>query len=216
MMKKPVIVIGGGGHARVLLDLLKLKSIPVVGVSDPNLSEGNLKPYHTTNIIRDENILDFNRDEVELVNGIGSIKVEGKRRLVYERFKAAGFSFPSLIHPSIVMAEDIEIGEGTQVMAGAVLQTGSVIGENTIVNTRASIDHDCRIGSHVHLAPGVTLSGGVCVGSGSHVGTGTVVTQGVYIPENSFIKAGSIVTSTGLKQSEIVFEKDLEVRHSLK
>ncbi|MGE5397974.1 MAG: acetyltransferase [Chitinophagales bacterium] len=188
-MKIPVIVIGSGGHARVLLDILQLLAVPVIGVTDiiPRQIPG--APY----LGNDEAILDYRTDAIQLVNGLGSVNSTRKRRLVFERFSLAGFSFASLIHPSATISPGVRIAEGGQVMAGAVLQPGSNIGANTIVNTRASIDHDCDIGSHVHLAPGVTLSGGVRVGDETHIGTGAVVIQSVKIGSSCLIGAGSLV-----------------------
>ncbi|MGE5396102.1 MAG: acetyltransferase [Chitinophagales bacterium] len=188
-MKIPVIVIGSGGHARVLLDTLRLLAVPVVGVTDIIPQQISEAPY----LGNDEAILDYRTDAIQLVNGLGSVNSTRRRRLVFERFSMAGFSFATLIHPSATISPGARMAEGGQVMAGAVIQPGSCIGFNSIVNTRASIDHDCDIGSHVHLAPSVTLSGGVRVGDETHIGTGTVVIQGVKIGRSCLIGAGSLI-----------------------
>ena len=141
----------------------------------------------------DEDIRHYNRKEIELVNGIGSVGVATLRRSVYEKFKAQGFHFRQVIHPSAVISRRAVLEEGVQVMAGAVINIGSRIGEDTIINTRASVDHDCRIGRHVHIAPGVTLSGSVSVGDETLIGTGSSVIQGISIGESSLVGAGSNV-----------------------
>ena len=140
----------------------------------------------------DDEIARYDRDEIELVNGIGSVGVATLRRKVYEKFKAQGYIFRQVVHPSAVVSPRASLGEGVQVMAGAVINIGASIGENSIVNTRASIDHDCAIGSHVHIAPGCTLSGNVAVGDGCHIGTGASVIQGVSIGQNALVGAGSV------------------------
>ena len=141
----------------------------------------------------DKDIRHYNRKKIELVNGIGSVGVATLRRSVYEKFKAQGFHFRQVIHPSAVISRRAVLEEGVQVMAGAVINIGSRIGEDTIINTRSSVDHDCRIGKHVHIAPGVTLSGGVSVGDETLIGTGSSAIQGIRIGEGSLVGAGSVV-----------------------
>lgn len=202
-MNKDVIILGGGGHARVLADALLLDHISITGFSDAahkSFSVGAaVLPYLGT----DEEVFDrFSPEKVWVVNGLGSTGDTLKRRQLYEKYKSKGYDFLRVIHPSVVLAGDAVLGEGVQIMAGAVLQTGVRVGSNTIINTRSSIDHDCDIGGHVHIAPGVTLSGAVKVGEGSHVGTGAIVVQGVDIPSNSFIKAGQMVAPGDVQGKE--------------
>ena len=191
-MSRPVIVLGSGGHARVLLDVLLLQQVDVIGLVDPRVNRGD--NVLGVNILGgDEAVLAYLSDEVELVNGVGSIGEAAPRRLLYEKFKKAGFSFASVVHPSAVIAGGVHLEEGAQVMAGVVIQPGSSIGRNAIVNTRAVVDHDCFVGDHAHVAPGATLSGGVRVGSEAHVGTGAAVIQGIRIGERSIVGAGAAV-----------------------
>ena len=190
-----MLLMGGGGHAKVLLDTLKLSGAQVLGVvdSNPKLKGQRLLEVE---IIGGEDILDqFPGDQVLLVNGIGSVQQPGNRKALYERFVELGYEFASVTHPSSVIAKDVKLGRGVQIMAGAVIQPGCSIDSNTIVNTRAVIDHDCVLGAHVHIAPGVTISGNVKVGKQTHIGTGANIIQGVNIGENSLIGAGSLVTS---------------------
>ncbi|HYK02992.1 MAG TPA: acetyltransferase [Thermoanaerobaculia bacterium] len=186
---KDVIVIAAGGHARVLVDLLRLTGRTIIAIADP-------RP-HSFNGIRhlpdDGEVRTFDPAEVELVNAVGSAGVPEARRAIFDKFKAWNYTFATLVHPSAVIAGDVLLEEGAQVMAGAVIQTGSRIGRNTIVNTRASIDHDARIGAHVHVAPGVTLSGNVTIGEMVHIGTGATAIQDVTIGDASLVAAGAVV-----------------------
>ena len=192
-MTLPLVIIGAGGHARVLIDALQRAGRTIVGVVDPKLPAGAAGPFGLSVLGGDDALSAYRPDQVALVNGIGGTGVTEPRHAVYRRFHQRGFQFATVIHPSAVISPFAELGEGVQVMAGCVIQCGAVIGANTIVNTRASIDHDCHIGESVHIAPGVTLSGSVRVGDGAHIGTGVAVIQGISIGRGSLVAAGAVV-----------------------
>ena len=189
---KPVIVIGGGDHAKVLLDILLGQGIAVAGIADNRLPAGS-GVYGVPVIGGDEAVLRYGPDEMELVNGIGSVGSTELRAKVYGRFKSRGYSFVTVVHPSAIISVRARLCEGAQVLAGAVIGPDAVIGEDSIVNTNASVDHGCVIGENVHIAPGCTLSGCVTVGNGTHIGTGSSVIQGITIGSNVLIGAGSVV-----------------------
>ncbi len=190
-MSQPVIVLGGGGHGRVLIEALELLKLNILGIADREPEK--LTAIKHKVLGSDEAILKYAPDSVHLVNGLGSIGDTTARRQVFEYFHQKGYSFLKVVHPSAIVAKDVRIGEGAQIMAGAVVQTGSQIGMNAVINTRASIDHDCLIGDHVFVAPGVTLSGSVTVGLRSHIGTGAVVIQGMRIGPDTLVKAGDVI-----------------------
>lgn len=192
-MSKPIIVLGRGGHAKVVIDSLLSGSIPVTGIVDRDPVAVGDSIYGVPVIGGDELVFSFPYDEIKLVNGLGSIALPLARTRLFESFAASGYSFANVIHPSAIIASDAELGEGCQIMAGAVIQPGCRLGCNVIINTRVAVDHDCTIGDHVHLAPGVTLSGGVTVSEGVHIGTGATVIQGVHIGSGSLIAAGAVV-----------------------
>ncbi|VBB05533.1 Hypothetical protein LUCI_0743 [Lucifera butyrica] len=192
-MNKPVIILGAGGHARVLIDMLRLRSVEIIGVTDADPAKKGTLIAGLPMLGTDQVIANYQPEEVRLVNGLGSVGLPTLRRQIFTDFKRKGYSFLNVIHPSAVLAADIALEEGVQVMAGAVVQPGCRIGANTILNTGAIVDHDCRIGAHVHVAPGVTLSGGVRVGDAVHIGTGAIIIQGIDIGHNSLIAAGAVV-----------------------
>lgn len=203
-MSLPVIVIGAGGHARVLIDALQLNSVEILGIvdRDPALIGETILGHKV--IGSDEEIFKQSKGRMSLVNGIGSVAVSKKRCELFEKFISKGYRFAKVIHPSAILAADILLGEGSQVMAGAVVQSGTRIGCNTIVNTRVSVDHDCVIGNHVHLAPGVTLSGGVTIDDGGHVGTGATIIQGIHIEKESLVGAASLVLKNVSARSKVL------------
>lgn len=192
-MGRPVIIIGGGGHGKVLIDALKLLNLEILGISDddPSLAQKNIAGVPI--IFRDQDVQGYLPDEVYLVNGLGGVEDTAARRKIYEKFKRLGFVFRQVIHPAAIISPDLFLSEGVQVMAGAVLQTGTCVQENSIINTSASLDHDCSIGPHVHIAPGVTVCGNVQIAEGVHVGSGATIIQGVTIGAYSLIGAAALV-----------------------
>jgi len=144
MNSLPVIVLGAGGHARVLIDALLLNSVKLLGMTDVNHQSQSL--LGVSYLGGDDVIEKYSPSEINLVNGIGSVSQPYLREKIFNRFKALGYGFINVIHPSSIIAKDVKLGEGVQVMAGAIIHSGSQIGSNTIINTQASVDHDCRIG----------------------------------------------------------------------
>lgn len=192
----PVIVLGGGGHARVLLDTLELLSVKVLGVTDafPRMVDRSKLKVEFLGTDEVFSKPDYGPEKVYLVNGIGSIGDTTKRTKLFNDFEKRGYRFASAIHPSVVLAKDVRLSEGVQIMAGVVIQTGCRIGRNVVINTRASIDHDCVIEDHVFIAPGVVLSGNVTVLEGGHIGTLGGSIQGMTIGKGSLVGAGYVVT----------------------
>ena len=192
-MSAPVIVVGGGGHARVVTDCLRLRNIEVLGVVDHALEPDKVVFDRIVCLGGDDVIGRYAPDDIRLANGIGSVGDTTRRRDLFERFRARGYRFVTTVHPSAVVAASTDLAEGAQVMAGSVIQAGSNIGMNTIINTGALVDHDCRIGDHAHVAPGAVLSGGVVLDAGVHVGTGARIIQGIRVGAEAVVGAGVTV-----------------------
>lgn len=191
---RPLLVIGAGGHAKVLVGCLLRLGRPLLGLLDSDPSRHGSHVLGQSVLGGDERIAEFAPAQVMLVNGLGSVGRPTARRAVFERFRAQGYDFYSVIDPTAFVSPDVVPGHGVQVLAGAVVQPGVTLGENVVINTRASIDHDCEIGAHSHLAPGVVLSGGVHVGVGCHIGSNATLIQGVRIGADCVIAAGAVVT----------------------
>jgi len=192
-MKLPLILIGAGGHARVLLDALLGAGRTVHGLTDAEPAKAGQVVQGVPVLGDDAEVSAFAPEAVRLVNGIGSVRVSVQRRRIFEDFRKHGYHFERVVHASAIVASDVILAEGAQIMAGVVLQTGSRIGENAIINTRAAVDHDCEIGSHVHVSSGAILCGNVSVGESSHIGAGATVIQGVQVGRNCLVAAGAVV-----------------------
>lgn len=188
--EKPVIILGNGGHASVLTEILLLKNRKIIGFTCPQKEDNQFGlKYLGTDVVIGE--FDFN--EVELVLGLGSVNVSIAREKLFEYFVGKGYSFAKLIHPTSIISKHATIGEGVQLLAGVIIQAFAEISSNTIINTGAIVEHDCILGSHIHIAPRTVLSGNVRIGQGSHIGTGSTVIQGIQIGRTVLVGAGSVV-----------------------
>jgi UDP-perosamine 4-acetyltransferase len=190
-VERRLLLLGAGGHARVLQELLSLQGTAVEGYLAPT-SESRL---HGAEWLGDDDALrDIDPSGVLLVNGIGSTEAGGRRRSAYRVATGFGFEFLRVIDASAIVRPSAVIGEGVQVLAGAIVNSNTVIGENTIVNSGSIVEHDSILAANVHVSPGAVLGGGVRVGDGSHIGLGARVLQGVSIGSDCTIGAGAVVT----------------------
>lgn len=202
-MTKPVLILGAGGHAKVLVEALLQSGVMITGITDPDPSLAGTNILGVPVLGDDHLVHNCQTSDIFLVNGLGSVGLPTRRKELFERFQKSGYRFANVIHPSTIIASDAILGEGTQIMAGSVIQPGCRIGFNSIVNTRVSVDHDCLIGNHVHIAPGVTLSGDVQIGDCVHIGTGASMIQGISIGNNSLIAAGAVVISNVIAMTKV-------------
>lgn len=193
-MTKPLLIIGGGGHATVLFDVLKQQHREVIGFVCPSSFQNSEIFNDVSYFAHDEDVFTFNKNDIKLVNGIGSLPGGTLRASIFNYFGSYGYKFETIVAPRSIVSSYAKLHEGVQVMAGAIIQTGTIIGENTIINTGAIVDHDCNIGKNNHIAPGATLSGLVTSRDGVHIGTGASIIQSVVIEKNAVIGAGATVT----------------------
>jgi UDP-perosamine 4-acetyltransferase len=189
----PVIVLGAGGHAAVVIGSLTRLGRRILGLADQDPARKGSYRLGVEVCGDDAWVLSHSPDEVELALGIASVGRTAIRQKIFQRFDALGFRFATLVDPTSIVGAQVSMADGVQVMAGAVLQPSSVLGRNVIVNTRAVVEHDCRLEDHCHVAPGAVVCGGVTIGVGAHVGAGAVVIQGIHIGSNAVVGAGAVV-----------------------
>jgi sugar O-acyltransferase (sialic acid O-acetyltransferase NeuD family) len=192
-MNDGVLLIGGGGHASVLLEILIEQKINIIGYVSPTPA-ANKKLFSNLHWFKyDEDILQFDNSMIKLVNGIGSLPGNTVRADLYHQYKKLGYSFATVISRKADVSNYACLEEGVQVIRGAIIQTGASIGYNSIVNTGSIVDHDCSIGINNHIAPGATISGNVVSESNVHIGTGSSVIQSIFLGENVVIGAGASI-----------------------
>lgn len=189
---KPVIIVGAGNHAKVILDILLENGTNVIGLVDKNVSK-NTFIYEIPVLGDDEEIFKYNPNDICLANGIGSTGDLMLRKKVYDFFKEKGYIFTSIVHSFTHISKRSHLSEGVQILPGVVINNDVNIGTNTIINSNSTIEHGCIIGNNVHIAPGCTLCGDVSVGDETHVGTGSSIIQGINIGKRVLIGAGSVV-----------------------
>lgn len=188
MSRGRLILLGAGGHARVVAEAALAAGWQVAGFLDPGRAPGEL--------VLGLPVLDRGDDLSPFLDGhsffpaIGDGHIRWKE---YERLRDAGATIATIIHPGAIISPSVTVGEGAVVMAGAVIQAESAIGPAAIVNTGATIDHDCRIGAGVMVAPGATLCGGISVGDHSFIAAGAVLVPGVTVGRSAFVGAGTVV-----------------------
>lgn len=186
-----VIIIGGGGHARVLLDVLRRLAFRIVGFAAPEPAGARIDvPY----LGRDEELAQrVAAPGVIAVLGLGKTGVDDRRMRVMAMLAQAGYSFPAIVAPTAAVHAGVELGDGSVVLDGAIVATGSRLGRGCIVNTHATVDHDCRFGDDVHVAPGATVCGDVDVGSGCMIGAGATLVHAIRVCPGALIGAGATV-----------------------
>lgn len=184
-MGNKVIILGAGGHAKVIADIIQKSGDDLIGFLDDNMDlPETIMGYPYLGTITEAGKL---KNDHSFIIGIGNNQI---RKKIAEQLH---LNWYTAIHPHASIAMETTIGEGTVVMANAVINASSVIGRHCIINTAAVIEHDNRIGDFVHISPGATLCGTVCVGNMTHVGAGVVIKNNVSVCENTILGAGCTV-----------------------
>ena len=193
-VRKSIVVIGGGGHAKVLISILhKLNNCRILGYTDlQNRGQVLGTPFLGTD--RELAAIAAKYGELAAVLGTGQVGLGKPRSELWTQLQTNFRSFPSVISPDAIINEDVSIDQGAVVMDGAVINSGSRIGCGAIVNTNSTVEHDVVLEDWVHVAPGATLSGGVTVGLFSMIGAGAAVLEGRKIAASCLVGAGAVVT----------------------
>ena len=190
----PLILLAGGGHARVLLEVVALLGGTCEAVLDDDPDPAATARLGVRLAGGLDRLRDFDPAVYRVINAVGSAGLPEARRRVFEAASQAGFTFATLVHPAAIVSSLATLGQGAQVLAGAVLGCDAVLHDNVLLNTRCSVDHDSVVGSHTHVAPGATVCGGVRIGAGCHIGCGATVVQGVSLGDGVLVAAGAVVT----------------------
>ncbi len=188
------IVLGGGGHAKVLIDAIQAcENIEAVGILDRDQKLWGKEIFGVPVLGSDEQIDELRGDADWFIVGIGSVGNPETRIKFFEKGIAAGLRPIIVIHPSSIVSPHAEIGAGSMLYAGSIVNPGARIGQNVIVNTGAIIEHDCELGDHAHIATGARLAGTVKIGRGAHIGAGATVIQNCEIGDFAVVGAGAVV-----------------------
>jgi len=185
-----VVLIGAGGHARVLREALLLTETEVKGFVAP---EDQAERMPGLAWLGEDDVLPRLDAVLTTVNAVGSVGDLRARARVHDAVTAAGLERRTVIHPAAIVSPSARVDAGAQILASAVVGTGARIGADAIVNTAAVVEHDATIGAVAHIASGAVLAGGVTVGERTHIGLGARVIQGVRIGSDCVVGAGAVV-----------------------
>ena len=187
--KKSVIIIGAGGHAKVIIEILKSCNIKIAYcIGQENDSETCLG----IPVLKGDHNLEklFNTGFKKIFIAIGSNNLRAK---ITKEIKEIGFEIINAISPYSIISKNATLGTGIAIMPGAIINASCNISDNSIINTGATIDHDCSVGIGCHIGPQCALAGNVTIGEGTFLGIGTKVIPGILIGTNSILGAGSVV-----------------------
>ncbi len=189
-IRLPLLIIGAGGHARVLIDIAEKQGrFRVFGLLDESARETGATVMGYP-ILGGREQLNRRALPSHAIVAIGS---PVHRAAWQEALEELGFQLAILVHPAAQVARDVEIGAGTVLMAQVAVNPGTRLGRGVIINTGASVDHDCDIGDFAHVAPGARLAGGVRIGARAHIGIGSCIIQRIEIGHDAVVGAGAAV-----------------------
>ena len=193
---KKLVLVGGGGHCKSVLDAaLRSRIYSEIVITDPMLPVGTR--ILDCRVVGNDDIIPQlkNNGFTDAFITVGSIKDTGLREQLAKVTVDRGFRIPVIIDPSASVSEYALIGEGTFVGKNAVINADAQIGTQCIINTGCIIEHECSVGDFTHISVGAILCGNVQIGVGSFIGAGSTVIQGIKIGKKAIIGAGSTVLS---------------------
>ena len=185
--KKKIIIIGAGGHGKVVADIAKKNGYDEIKFLDDNYKEKENFIYEVVGPTSD--ISKYKDYDAFVAIGMNN-ELRGK---LIKKFEEEGLNIPTLVHPFTSIDETATIGKGTVVMAGAVINSSAKIGKGCIINTGSSVDHDNVIGDFVHISVGTHLAGTVKVGEYTFVGAGSTIINNINVTKDCMIGGGATV-----------------------
>lgn len=188
-----LLVIGSGGHAAVLLDIVQRHGgVDLAGCADadPDRIGAEVIPGCKVVAHQEDVPREYPPATTALLIAIGD---DATRATLASQYTDAGYAFAVAVHPSADIGAGSHIGAGVTVMPRAVIGPRCVIGDHAIINTAASVDHDCRVGAASHIAPGVHMGGGASVGGQSLIGIGASINKLVRVGDRALVAVGCSV-----------------------
>lgn len=191
MQNKTLILIGGGGHCKSVIDVAESAGFTIRGILDTPENVGK-KVLDYTVVGTDDQINDFVRESVFLVT-VGQIKDATLRIKLHQKVAEAGGKLATIIAETAYVSKHAILGEGTVIMHHAVINADARIGRGCIINTFANIEHDAEIGDFCHISTGAMVNGNCKVGGETFLGSQSVMVNGTEITPGCVVAAGSMV-----------------------
>ena len=191
MDKKPLILVGGGGHCKSVIDVAESAGYTILGILDKPEEVG--KQVLAYKVIGTDDDIPQYVDKAEFVITVGQIKSSAIRHKIAERIEKAGGKLATIVASDATFSKYATIGEGAVILHKCVVNADAKIGKNCIINTMANIEHEVEIGDFCHISTGVMVNGMTKVGNDTFVGSGSVLYNCIEVPNDSIIPAGTIV-----------------------
>ena len=194
LMKRKLVLIGGGGHCKSVLDAaLRTNKYDEVVITDPEIRSGT--EIFGCRVVGSDDILPELKERgfTDACITVGNIGAPLIRKKLAEKGNMLGFEFPAIVDPSAVVSDHARIGRGTFVGKNAVVNADATIREHCIINSGSIIEHECNVGAFSHVAVGTVLCGNSAVGSECFIGAGSTVIQGIVIGSKCMVGAGALV-----------------------
>jgi len=193
-MKYKLILVGGGGHCKSVIDVAEKAGFVIIGVLDVPDNIG--KPILNYKVIGTDDDIPNYVDEVLFVVTVGQIKDSTLRIRIHDRIMNAGGQLATIISPTAQISKYASIGEGTVVLHQAAVNADAKIGKGCIINTFANIEHDSIIGNYTHISTGAMVNGDCKIGESVFIGSQSVLAQGVSVVDNSVVSAATFVSKS--------------------
>lgn len=191
-MKRPLILIGGGGHCKSVIEVAESAGYEIKGILDmPDEVGKEVLPGHKV-IGTDDEIPQY-VEECDFVITVGFIKNPAIRIKLYNKVKAAGGRLATIIASTAYVSKYAELGEGTVIMHHAFVNAGAKIGDNCIINTFVNIEHDAEVGNQCHISTGTMVNGECKIGENCFIGSQSVCANCIEIASDIIVGAGSVV-----------------------
>ena len=190
MKKEKIVLIGGGGHCRSVIDVLELEDkYEIAGIIDKKELLGqDVLGYKVIGC--DDDLEKLFKKYKNAVVTVGQIQSNALRVKLFNKLKNIGYKLPTIISPLAYISKHSTVGDGTIVMHQALINSNVTIGENCIINSKALIEHDCLVEDSCHISTASVLNGGVIVKEGAFFGSNATSKEGVKL--SGFIKAGGL------------------------
>lgn len=190
-MKRPLVLIGGGGHCKSVIDVAESAGYDILGVLDtPERVGCDVLAYKV--IGTDDDISKYVA-KADFVVTVGMINSSAVRVKIHNKIIEAGGKLATIVASTAHVSKYATLGEGSVVMHNAVVNAGAVVGEGCIINTFANIEHDAKIGNYCHISTGAMINGDCIVGNNSFVGSQAVLRNGISVEGGSVVSAGAYV-----------------------
>ena len=192
-MKKKILVIGSGGHASSLIDLIEsTKQFKIIGIICDKRKKGD--KFLRYKILGDDKYLkSLKRDKPYVSLGFSLYKNLSVYKKKYLAIEKMGFKIPKIISPFAYVSKSANLNDGVNIFHGVIINNNCKIGKGVTINSKTLIEHDCKIDSFSHISTGCVLNGNIRIKEKTFVGSGTIIKENIKIYKKKFIKIGSLI-----------------------